>query len=364
MVGKINVLKNSVVPKINLRFVKVVVYPGQKYLKENELVNGAFVDKEYDSEEAYLDNVLTNHDVPNFIKTRAFNQALIDVNIDPGDYVIELDLEKLPEGLNITDFQLVSNEGDSAGANLQKHLFELYEKKFASSSNTKDLLLFQSLIRYETDEGYIGGQSLLMDVASRSCIIYSHGIDRPADYVHELGHVLGCLHFFEDKLFQDMRDNISDGEEIKKRYRVKIKELEEKIAECEVAIAKDNGLIENELKLKKFWQSHVDNPSQTLKNKATAKANLQNSQNKIRNWESRIIKHNAIIANCNEEIGKLSGWIGGQNNRINRSKFLLGLNPYFINQSKQSSNFMDYSLKRVCFTKWQWLGMLHEVVNY
>ena len=67
MVGKLNVLKNSVVPKINLRFVKVVVYPGQKY-------------QAFPSEEAYLDNVLTKHDIPNFIKTRAFNQALIRVN--------------------------------------------------------------------------------------------------------------------------------------------------------------------------------------------------------------------------------------------------------------------------------------------
>ena len=67
VVGKLNVLKNSVVPKINLRFVKVVVYPGQKY-------------QAFPSEEAYLDNVLTKHDIPNFIKTRAFNQALIRVN--------------------------------------------------------------------------------------------------------------------------------------------------------------------------------------------------------------------------------------------------------------------------------------------
>src|SRR5690554_926130 len=315
VVGKLNVLKNSVVPKINLRFVKVVVYPGQKHLKENELVDGAFVDQEYDSEEAYLDNVLTNHDVPNFIKTRAFNQALIDVDIDPGNYVIELDGTTLANEGKIRGYEISDN---LFAKGLHKDLLAKYQNVYENTSGSKNqqggksLIVFYSALQRVAMSGTVGGESSLLDVGSRSCLIYAAGLDAPATYVHELGHVMGCLHSFVDSAAVNI---IEEG----------IKAKEEFMNRCFSAIEHNKKQL--------AIVSSGTNPLKTQK----------------------------VI----ESIEKLSSQIADSIGAVSCYSHKIAGNAMAFDNFKTSSNFMDYTAGGgIDFFKWQWATMQNAILGY
>src|SRR5690554_1697029 len=234
VVGKLNVLKNSVVPKSNLRFVKVVVYPGQKY-------------DAFPGEAAYLDSVLTKNDIRNFIKTRAFNQALIDVNIDPGDYVIELDGTTLAIEGKISGYE-ISNQIDSAFASgFRSLLFTEYLKKYENNNPSNSLIVFKTALQRLTTIGTVAGESDLTNRKSRSCLIYNVGLDKSADYVHELGHVFGCLHSFEDVVTNNSFQRFFEqGAEEKRKYESQLEIIKKSRGEINAEISRIEGLIRND----------------------------------------------------------------------------------------------------------------------
>ena len=160
--------------------------------------------------------------------------------------------------------------------------------------------------------GTVGGESSLLDVSSRSCLIYEVGLESPEVYVHELGHVMGCLHFFEDKGTMDSIENgISVYENNLFKYVDAIKSIKD----------------------------HLNSNTGAVTPGMVSKLNTD------------LIQYDTKIKELMEKLDQISVFKGD--------------NAYFFSNCNESSNFMDYSPNgRLDFFKWQWAALFKEVVNY
>ena len=160
--------------------------------------------------------------------------------------------------------------------------------------------------------GTVGGESSLLDVSSRSCLIYEVGLESPEVYVHELGHVMGCLHSFEDKAtMNSIERGISDHEGRLYHYSDYVKEKTE------------------------LLRTHGSRLSQTA--------------------------HNQLSGYINSALGEAKMHL----TKIEQLEHLMRSNAFSFQNLKQSSNFMDYTSKgRLDFFRWQWLTLQDDVLNY
>lgn len=356
VVGKLNVLKNKVVSKVNLRFVKVVVYPGT-YLNKDE-------NKEYASEEAYLKDVLKKHDIPNFIKTRAFNQALIDVNIDAGDYVIELDGTTLANEGKINGYDIIDDEfAKGLGKDLFARYRDAYElqTKDQSGPEEKHLVVFQTILQRFVLASTIGGESSLTDFSGRSCLIYDAGLERVVDYVHEVGHVLGCLHPFVDAdTDRKLEDTLTAWEKNKAKYESEINLRKADIIKYEEQ-KQDivNKIPEQEARIRTY-NEYVKQGIQV----ARAKENIIVCQTNIFGFNNSILAIEKELEKIDKHISKLEANIARDKVLNQQCLEFKKQNPYVFDNKSTTLNFMDYSSKRVDFYYWQWLAMQSEIQHY
>ena len=160
--------------------------------------------------------------------------------------------------------------------------------------------------------GTVGGESSLLDVSSRSCLIYELGLESPEVYVHELAHVMGCLHSFEDKAtMNSIERGISDHEGRLYHYSDYVKEKTE------------------------LLRTHGSRLSQTA--------------------------HNQLSGYINSALGEAKMHL----TKIEQLEHLMRSNAFSFQNLKQSSNFMDYTSKgRLDFFRWQWLTLQDDVLNY
>ena len=351
MVGKLNVLKNSVVPKINLRFVKVVVYPGQKY-------------QAFPSEAAYLDSVLTNNDIRNFIKTRAFNQALIDVNIDPGDYVIELDGTTLANEGKIRGYEILD---DAFAKGLAKDLFSRYgdayemQTKDQSGPEEKHLIVFQTILQRFVLASTIGGESSLTDFPGRSCLIFDAGLENVVDYVHELGHVLGCLHPFVDTdTDRKLEDTLTAWEKNISKYGTELNLRNAEILEYEEQKQDIVNKIPEQERRIRIYKGYVKQGIQVAK----AKENINICQKNISGFNKSIEAIDGELEKIDKRISRLEANIARDKVLKQQCLEFIKQNPYVFDNKSTTLNFMDYSSKRVDFYYWQWLAMRRETQHY
>jgi len=345
-IGYLNVLRNKTDYNVNIRFVKVVAYSGEKYLNKNDhAIDYQFKDKEYSSEEEYLNKVVSENKIADFIQENSLNQALINATIDKGDYTIVLDTDAI-EKFKINGYSIGKSKG------FRQYLFAQYEETYEKDQSSKDIVIFITVLK--TNSG-AGGETSLYNASVRSIIIYELGLKNPTVYVHEIGHVLGCEHSF-----LDLEDNWTKYQNsLHESIRNNLENIDDKNSLLTTITSKLNiqsdNIAKNEANIIKMKQ-YPNNPK---------------ALNNIKISENNIYKSEKSIDHLKETEGQIKDFISSCKERIESNKIKLNQlddikerNPYRFNNQKTSCNFMDYTNDKNDFYKWQWLAMQNELKTF
>ncbi|GAF05894.1 hypothetical protein [Saccharicrinis fermentans] len=239
-------------------------------------------------------------------------------------------------------------------ANFLRVISNIYIETYEKTQKSRDIIIFTTALQKTNNGILISGEGFLYKASDRFCIMYDAGLDRPAAYVHELGHVLGCEHSFVDipdkweQAKNKALSRINENNENIQAGDVDIVKYEEKISDANIKIS----TLKSKLELMK--QS----------NSATAQKNIFTLNKNIETLNKNISKYKAAIANnkANNEIYKQR--VLNAEKKLAELSSIKEKNPYrFFNQGT-TSNFMDYSSNMNDFYKWQWMAMQEDVEKY
>ncbi len=350
-IGRLNIYKNSIDYNTRIRFVKVITYADKSYTNEFHWEEGdaGAHSKSYESEKDYLDYTLKQYKTEDIIKNRSLNQALINVEIDPKDYTIELDGKSLASDGIIERYKI--NNEDYA-TNFHKELFNQYLKKHETNNSTKDVIIFlTTLQRYKV--GTIGGQGDLYNPSGRSCVMYNAGVSIPAAFVHELGHIFGCEHSFWDERTDT---EIKKLQEAIEKNKIDIEDWKNKKETRILKISSSKESINKDLKNIKKMKSYPGNPK-AINNIAVYNQDIKNKKDLIDKAQEQIEELNKHISE-REQSNKT------KQERLDHCLRIKEKNICRFNNQKQTSNFMDYTEEgRIDFCKWQWRIMQEDITG-
>ncbi len=349
-IGRLNIYKNSIDYNIRIRFVKVITYADKSYTNQfhwEEGDAGAHA-KSYESEKDYLDYTLKQYKTEDIIKNRSLNQALINVEIDPKDYTIELDGKSLASDGIIEGYDI---KNEKYSRDFPQMLFEKYLHNYENNNKTKDVIIFLSRLQKYATVGTAGGQGSMYDPTGRFCILYNAGLSIPAAYVHELGHIFGCEHSFGDN---ETDVYISRLQESIKKNETTIQGWEEKIESFKLKINSNKESIKKDLVNIKKMESYPGHP------KAINNIALYNHD--IKTKKDLIEKAQEQIDELNKHISEREQSNKSKQERLDHCFKIKEKNIYRFNNKKQTSNFMDYTeYGRIDFFKWQWEIMQEDI---
>jgi hypothetical protein len=197
-VGKINVVKNDDIPKLLVHFVKV---------KGNEPNN---------TYNARTFNGFNENRIMKLLSETSLNQALIKVELDQVSEIV-LDVEDLIE----------KDILKSSGGNIPR----FYEKR-PDYRNTLDKIFkkknpnFRGAVYYLSSippDGRQGGHAAVYPKESSSIVVAPDqvNINAKSTFVHELGHLLGLLHSFEEGTKEKYNKLIENRKKSIEKYNTK-----------------------------------------------------------------------------------------------------------------------------------------------
>ncbi|WP_299600277.1 hypothetical protein [uncultured Aquimarina sp.] len=244
VVGEIIVIKNDEVLDLSVHFVRV---------KGNE-PNNTYNDRTF--------NGFNENKIIELLSKKSLNQALINVTLDNVSEII-LDVEDLKEkgvlmdsGGNIPRFYEEKHD-------FRKTIDELFKQQ---NPNFRGAVYYLSAI---PPDGRQGGHAAVYPKESDSIVVAPDqiGINAKSTFVHELGHLLGLLHSFEegtkakyDRLIASRKAKIEEyrtKENVKIRYEGQVITSSEYIDILQRQIDQLNSIVENNEF--KFKQSGTDN---------------------------------------------------------------------------------------------------------
>ncbi|OEK07701.1 hypothetical protein A8C32_16745 [Flavivirga aquatica] len=315
-VGKIMFFKNDEIFNLNLKIVKVV----RSASKKRDLTG--------------INKALEQIDLDNFLNKNSLQQALIKTAIIPDECVLELD----GEILNENGKPLFDGAVFVGGNEVSSLLRERYMQEYEQEVKHKGLLLFVTPIKRKGAAG--DGQLWAAD--HRNCSIFYDSLYTKTTYAHELAHVLGCEHPFDNewKINNERFNQRINDEEIKKqKYLSENEEFERGKLKCMARIEE--------------MKTYPNNPV-AIKNIEVNKSNLKVLDQKILAREKKI--------KINEELIKIFQSL------IEQARIIKESNRYvFPVKGITKENFMDYvypKSNRKSFWKWQWRAMQYDIKTY
>ncbi|MCX2761560.1 type VI secretion system tube protein TssD [Aquimarina muelleri] len=317
IVGKLIVVKNDKVYDLNLKIVKVVRSTSRD--KDLKGINDA------------LNTIKLN----DFLNNNSLQQALIKTNIIQTECILELEGEISDDNDEpLYDGAVFVGKKES----VSKMFRELYVTKYEKETVHKGVLLFVTTIR----KNDTAGDGQLWDTTKRYCSIFYDGLYSVTTYVHEIAHVLGCEHSFDN-----------EGEDFIKNHEDNILEEEKKIHDLIVEIEKHKQRITANKEQIIKMQKHPNNPI---------------AVNNLKVAESNIIGHEKRILNKQKEIEQRKKNINQRQSLISVAPKIMENNKYvFPKKGSTLDNFMDYTNPRSIrnsFWKWQWKTIQSEIKTY
>ncbi|MDO6674201.1 hypothetical protein Q4517_01390 [Tenacibaculum sp. 1_MG-2023] len=315
-VGEINIFRNKTIHNLKVKIVKVV----RKNSSERDLRG--------------INEALQQVDLNNYLNKNSLNQALIKTSIENNNTnVIELDTEQLTKDKKLDGAGFKDNVEQVSSMFLDE-----YMQKYEQESKHKGLLVFVTILRKPGTAG--DGQLLIGD--ARNCSIFYDGRYQPTTYAHEIAHVLGCMHPFDE--FNEEKIN-----EINKR----IQKYTDKIKIREDEILKDGE------KIKRAEKRIIE--MKKYPNNLTAIKNIKVNTNNIKVYQKN-------IENRELSISKIKEFINKDKKRKEQLTHIKNENEYsFPIKDSTKENFMDYTISRsarISFWSWQWRTMQNDIKRY
>lgn len=330
VIGKINILKNDNIYNLGLRLIKVV--SDKEETKARELT--------------YINDSLASVDLENFLNKNSLQQALIKTKIDPDEFLIELDYEKLKQEKKIDGYKFANKDTRDEITNL---ILKKYIEKYDPQEAGKDIIVFITAL-YDDNAGGLGQ---LYNAQARYCFVLFSALGREETFAHEIGHVLGCEHTFES----EADEKIKDANDFINKYEDAIEKNKNTISEYNERIKQSNEKIEDyKSKIAKYKQ-YQNNP--------TAVNNIKILNNNIAIQKETIVKNQKNIANVEEVIHVQEMKVNDlKNKKIPEYQNIKERNFYKFKEGA-TTNFMDYlPTGRKDFFKWQWDVMQKDINDF
>jgi len=322
VVGGIHFVKNDVVFEMTVKVVEV--YRGSGEETEEEMFENA--------DWSYIHEVKNNdkYDPETYLNKHSMQQAFITVKFD---YIH--DESRSQYELFIKPSSDICDEwGNVGGESPISELYDLFVKKYGEDKKHKGPIVFltclnnsttvveevlEPVVSTVTKTTHTRGSARSIPFDGKGVVIYKIGLSKMQTYAHELSHILGCRH-----VFNEAHDAVD--EKIKK-YKEKVDDFDDKIKANKTSGERKDA----EHNVNKFPGS-------------ASRQKVIDFNQELKNLESNRQNYRSLLED-------FTGY-------KERNKFL------FNNKGDSIDNFMDYCEPRNSFFKWQWEAMHYEIEKY
>ncbi len=187
-IGKLNVFKNDNHKQLHFNITPVRILRGNSQDKDKEAIEDmidsshGFGDKSKD-----LNGDLQN--LQEYLNNQSLNQALLQCSIGKVHDVI------INEDEWIKDDLIVEESCVFKGEEVLEKFDKEFKKQHPIEAKKRGLVLFLSPLKKEE----VGGEGEISEIDAKRLVIYQSNLGDKKSFVHEVSHVLGLTHSFEEK---------------------------------------------------------------------------------------------------------------------------------------------------------------------